>query len=214
MTSHTTRRPAVSPGPRRRKGPGAAPGAPGFEPTPLTQRKTKLILGRRDSTHSVKGKSAGTARFAPCRASLRAVSPAHTGRNTMPRSRGVLRSLAFNLSRSGGLHGRLAAGSALLALALGASLVSAPAQAQDGQIVNPGSMAVTGFSGTTIPGIEEGLPPGVDPIDETFIDTTRATLRVFDVSALGGPPSRPTRLHAAALRGAGRPDRPGLRTDL
>ena len=47
-------------------------------------------------------------------------------------------------------------------------------------------MAVTGFSGTIIPGIEEGLPPGVDAVDETFIDTTRATLRVFDVSALGG----------------------------
>ena len=50
-------------------------------------------------------------------------------------------------------------------------------------------MAVTGFSGTIIPGIDEGLPPGVDPVDETFIDTERATLRVFDVSALGGPPS-------------------------
>ena len=88
------------------------------------------------------------------------------------------------------LRGRLAAGSALLALALGASLLSsAPVRAQEGQIVNPGSMAVTGFSGTIIPGIEEGLPPGVDPVDETFIDTERATLRVFDVSALGGPPS-------------------------
>ena len=39
-------------------------------------------------------------------------------------------------------------------------------------------------------------------------------LRVFDVSALGGPAVRPARLHAAALRGAGQPDRPGLRADL
>ena len=85
------------------------------------------------------------------------------------------------------------------------------AQAQETSIIHPGSMAVTGFSGTIIPGIEEGLPPGVDPVDETFIDTGRATLRVFDVSALGGPPSRPARLHAAALRGAGQPDRPGVR---
>lgn len=106
----------------------------------------------------------------------------------MPRSRGNLRSLACSLT-TGDLYGRLAAGSALLALALGASLVSAPVRAQEGQIINPGSMAVTGFSGTIIPGIEEGLPPGVDPIDETFIDTERATLRVFDVSALGGPAS-------------------------
>ncbi len=105
----------------------------------------------------------------------------------MPRSRGVLRSLVRHLTTRA-LRNRLAAGAALAALALGAGL-AAPASAQDRQIVNPGAMAVTGFSGTVIPGIEEGLPPGVDPVDETFIDTTRATLRIFDVSALGGPPS-------------------------
>ncbi len=88
------------------------------------------------------------------------------------------------------LRRALAAGSGLAALALGASLLMAgPGRAQEGQIVFPGSMAVTGFSGTYIPGFEEGLPPGVDPVDETFIDPSRATLRVFDVSALGGPPS-------------------------
>lgn len=110
----------------------------------------------------------------------------------MPRSRGVLRSLAFNLThrKSVGLRGRLTTGSALIALALGASLGAvAPAGAQETRIINPGAMAVTGFAGTIIPGIDEGLPPGVDPVDETFIDTERATLRVFDVSALGGPPS-------------------------
>ncbi|MEW9834720.1 hypothetical protein [Mesorhizobium marinum] len=107
----------------------------------------------------------------------------------MPRSRGDLRSLVCNLKIEG-LSARLAGGSALLALALGASMLAAvPARAQEGQIINPGAMAVTGFSGTIIPGIEEGLPPGVDPVDETFIDTQRATLRIFDVSALGGPPS-------------------------
>lgn len=110
----------------------------------------------------------------------------------MLRSCGVLRSLAYNLThrKSADLRGRLAAGSALFALALGASLGAvAPAGAQETRIFNPGAMAVTGFAGTIIPGIEEGLPPGVDPVDETFIDTERATLRVFDVSALGGPPS-------------------------
>ena len=96
----------------------------------------------------------------------------------MPRSRGDLRLLACNLNIRD-LRGRLAAGSALLALALGASLLSAaPARAQEGQIINPGSMAVTGFSGTIIPGMEEGLPPGVDPVDETFIDAERASLRM------------------------------------
>jgi hypothetical protein len=92
-------------------------------------------------------------------------------------------------------------GGGLAALAVGAGLLlGVPALAQDelaatgifaaaGQVVFPGSTAVSGFSGTTIPGIEEGLPPGVDPVDETFIDTERATLRIFDVSALGGPPS-------------------------
>ncbi|WP_353819810.1 hypothetical protein [Mesorhizobium sp.] len=59
-------------------------------------------------------------------------------------------------------------------------------QAQETQIIYPGSMAVTGFSGTVIRDPEEGLPPSVDPVDETFIDMTRATLRVFDVSRLGG----------------------------
>jgi len=58
-----------------------------------------------------------------------------------------------------------------------------------GRIVFPGSMAVSGFSGTTIPGMEAGLPPGVDPVDETFIDTSGATLRIFDVSVLGQAPS-------------------------
>ena len=86
------------------------------------------------------------------------------------------------------LRGILTASSAMLAL--GASLwFATQAQAQETSIIHPGSMAVTGFSGTVIPRIEEGLPPGVDPVDETFIDTGRATLRVFDVSALGGPPT-------------------------
>ena len=111
----------------------------------------------------------------------------------MPRSRGVLRSLASTTASRNSpdsFRRTLAAGSGMLALSLAASLwFASPGHAQEGQIIFPGSMAVTGFSGTIIPGIEEGLPPGVDPVDETFIDTERATLRVFDVSALGGPPS-------------------------
>lgn len=107
--------------------------------------------------------------------------------------------------------------SAFLALALAASFwLGPPAHAQDaadgdpelpfddvrdpaaapvaapgvsGRIIFPGAMAVSGFPGTIIPNFEAGLPPGVDPVDETFIDPERASLRIFDVSALGGPPS-------------------------
>jgi hypothetical protein len=57
--------------------------------------------------------------------------------------------------------------------------------AQDAQIIRQGSMAVSGFSGTFIPGIEEGLPPGVEAIDETMIDLEGKSLRVFDVTNLG-----------------------------
>lgn len=103
----------------------------------------------------------------------------------MPSNRGARSSFA---SSAGQLSRTLAAGSGLMALALGASLwLASPGHAQDARIIQPGSMAVTGFSGTWIPGFDEGLPPGVDPVDETFIDTSRATLRVFDVSVLGAP---------------------------
>jgi hypothetical protein len=94
---------------------------------------------------------------------------------------------SVSISRSR-VRASLAATSGLIALAMAAGLgLASPAHAQETRIVQPGSMAVTGFSGTVIPGIEDGLPPGVDPVNETFIDVERATLRVFDVSALGGP---------------------------
>ncbi|ODT03774.1 MAG: hypothetical protein ABS58_16515 [Mesorhizobium sp. SCN 65-20] len=48
-----------------------------------------------------------------------------------------------------------------------------PSSAQETQLINPGAMAVTGFS-------------GVDPADGAFIDTGRASLRMFDLSAPGG----------------------------
>lgn len=81
---------------------------------------------------------------------------------------------------------RLACGLFALAAGCGPWLAS-PAPAQETQIIHPGSTAVTGFSGTAIPGIDQGLPPGVDPVDETFIDTSQATLRIFDLTRLGGP---------------------------
>lgn len=50
---------------------------------------------------------------------------------------------------------------------------AASSGAQETQLVNPGAMAVTGFSGT-------------EAVDGEFIDTGRASLRVFDLSAPGG----------------------------
>lgn len=97
---------------------------------------------------------------------------------------------AFVRSRAGRLRRAIEAASGLSILALAAGLwLGGSAQAQETRIIYPGSMAMTGFSGTIIPNFEEGLPPGVDPVDETFIDTARATLRIFDVSRLGGPAS-------------------------
>lgn len=83
---------------------------------------------------------------------------------------------------------RLASTTAIVAVALSVGLTMArPAAAQDGGIIFQGAMAVSGFPGTVIPGFEDGLPPGVDPLDETFIDVEGPSLRIFDVRALGGP---------------------------
>ena len=47
-----------------------------------------------------------------------------------------------------------------------------------------GDAAVSGFSGIILS--SPTLPPGVDPIDRTFIDLNGASLRVFDLSNVGG----------------------------
>ncbi|RWK41747.1 hypothetical protein [Mesorhizobium sp.] len=98
-----------------------------------------------------------------------------------------VRSRAGRLRRAMQLTNRFLAASGFPAFALATILWLGGVQAQETHIIYPGSMAVTGFSGTVIRDFEEVLPPGVDRVDETFIDTTRATLRVFDVSRLGGP---------------------------
>ena len=58
--------------------------------------------------------------------------------------------------------------------------------AQEAPIIQRGSVAMTGFPQTHIPNFEEGLLPGVDPIDETFIDLNSSSLRIFDATNLGG----------------------------
>ena len=78
---------------------------------------------------------------------------------------------------------------ALIGSLLTGTILTSPALGQETRVFSAGSMAVTGFPGTIIPNIEEGLPPGVDAIDETMIDLEGKSLRVFDVSNLGGPAS-------------------------
>lgn len=69
-----------------------------------------------------------------------------------------------------------------------AAFAASPVRSQEAEpVIFPGAMAVTAFPGTEIPGFENGLPPGVDPLDETFIARGEPSLRIFDVRALGGP---------------------------
>ncbi|MCC0014892.1 MAG: peptidoglycan-binding protein [Rhodobiaceae bacterium] len=89
---------------------------------------------------------------------------------------------------------RWGAGSGLLTgLLLGCLLVlasafqAAPTHAQDG-IMSRGDLVVTGFSGKVEPPAGVPLPPGVNALDETFIDINGAALKIFDVSNPGGPP--------------------------
>ncbi len=155
----------------------------GFPLIPLTLRKSRRIVTVRKADNSIREERAGTPRLALICAATPDVSPVDYGGSFMSRVRG-----SFVSSLNGRLRRAVHAGGGLLALALAVGLwLGGAAQAQETQIIYPGSMAVTGFSGTVIPNFDQGLPPGVDPVDETFIDTTRATLRVFDVSHLGGP---------------------------
>jgi hypothetical protein len=48
-----------------------------------------------------------------------------------------------------------------------------------------GDVAVTGFSGIKL--ATPTLPAGVDPLDKTVIDPDGATLRILDLTSLGGP---------------------------
>ena len=59
------------------------------------------------------------------------------------------------------------------------------ARAQDTAIMTRGDAAVTAFSGARQLG---EVPPDLHPLDLTFIDVNGATLQVFDLTALGGPP--------------------------
>ncbi len=192
MTRHEmcSRSPGSS-GIRHGESPGEKPGAPGLVAIPLTQRKAQRILDRRDSEQTYWGESAGTARFGPCRASLQAVSPAHIGRRSiMPRSRGELRSLACNLTT--GRPARQTCRRQRSACA-GARrqpvVVRARARAgrPDHQSRLDGRHRLLRHDHPR----HRGRPAARRRCRSTRPSSTptRATLRVFDVSALGGPPS-------------------------
>jgi hypothetical protein len=53
--------------------------------------------------------------------------------------------------------------------------------------IAPGSVAISGFSGTTLSA--ESFAPVVDPTDKTIIDVEGASLKAFDQTALGQPPA-------------------------
>ncbi len=75
----------------------------------------------------------------------------------------------------------------LLTLCLGLGMSSNSALAQDnGPVIDRGDIAITGFSGLKFP--ESGIPPGVNPIDESFINEEGASLKVYRADNLGGPP--------------------------
>ncbi|MEW6122316.1 MAG: hypothetical protein AB1698_06865 [Pseudomonadota bacterium] len=79
----------------------------------------------------------------------------------------------------------------LVALVLALTALASPALAQAGAVapprglLAPGDGALAGFSGA-LPPVQ--IPPGIDPGLYTFIDINGASLRVFDLQDMGGPP--------------------------
>jgi hypothetical protein len=106
--------------------------------------------------------------------------------------------------RVAGSMGRAAAAAAavLTTLVMSATSPAEPVgEAKTSAAIQAGDLAVTGFSGTTL--VTDKLPPGVDPVDRTFIDVSGPSLRIFDASSLNGAPARqllnaPVRLNVPA----------------
>ncbi len=74
----------------------------------------------------------------------------------------------------------------LIVLAASAPM-DAGAQTPDPAIVRRGDAVVTGFAGTVPPGPD--LPADVHPLDRTTIDLDGVTVRIFDLTQLGGGPA-------------------------
>ena len=93
----------------------------------------------------------------------------------------------MNVSR---LMGRFSAAAVVVfaSLVMGASSpASSGDEVKPPSLLQPGDLAVTGFSGTVL--ATDKLPLGVDPLDRTFIDPNGPALRIFDASSLSGTPA-------------------------
>ncbi len=84
----------------------------------------------------------------------------------------------------------------VFSLAVLASLLTVPSglDAQSGNALLPqqlpvplreGDVAITGFAGSKLS--SESIAPGIDPLERTIIDLDGATLRIYDLTTLGGP---------------------------
>lgn len=73
-----------------------------------------------------------------------------------------------------------------LLLSLGLAPASLSAQDLGDPIIEAGDIAITGFSGLKYP--EAGLPPGIDPLDESFINPDMPSLRLFRATSMGSAP--------------------------
>ena len=109
------------------------------------------------------------------------------------------RQVCFELFAHRGARAAAAIGAALI-LAVAAAAVAQPAA---NGVYAPGEAAVTGFSGVVRP-IE--IAPGLDPDAATFIDPDGPSLRVVDLSRMGGLPQaqlvaapKPFTVHAASI---------------
>jgi hypothetical protein len=108
----------------------------------------------------------------------------------------MLRSAAAHLCRvftfrQSKIQRRLAVGLASCAvLVSSAVLATSDAWAQQSTggtpVIRKGDAAVTSFAGVNPPATP---PAGQHPLDATYIDGTKPTLQVFDLSKLGGPPN-------------------------
>lgn len=75
----------------------------------------------------------------------------------------------------------------LLAAGLLIGLPLKAASAQDtAPIIDRGDIAITGFSGLKFP--ENGIPPGVNPIDESLINEKAASLKIYKANNFGTGP--------------------------
>jgi hypothetical protein len=111
-----------------------------------------------------------------------AATPIHSGKAAM-RQAGPAMPQSW---RSRAPHSRSRFVSAVLGVATAIAALSCSAAAQ-AQVIARGDVAVSGYSGSVLP--QGGLAPGVEPNEQTIIDTAGPVLRVLGFTDLQGPPA-------------------------